>query len=225
MTKKNFQLNKGDERNFDISKGSKRRFDLTKDVDEAGNDNGDVAPSGIENGSETAGGNSTGGGEPQCSKKWLWIILAVLAIGLLAWWLWPASKKSDATENTPVAETAASADSSADSVAVTPQVDEMQTEGQLQDEAATPDAKANPAATPAAPAKPAAAPAQPADPAASSAPSPVNSPAIVSNDIEAEARKVIRGDYGVGRERKEKLGAYYRDIQRRVNQLKRQGAF
>ena len=49
--------------------------------------------------------------------------------------------------------------------------------------------------------------------------------ANVSNDVEAEAMKVIRGDYGVGQERKEKLGPHYQPIQSRVNELKREGIF
>ena len=47
----------------------------------------------------------------------------------------------------------------------------------------------------------------------------------ISNDVEAEAMKVIRGDYGVGQERKEKLGTKYKIIQSRVNELKRKGIF
>lgn len=47
----------------------------------------------------------------------------------------------------------------------------------------------------------------------------------VSNDVETEAMKVIRGDYGVGQERKDKLGTKYQPIQSRVNQLKREGVF
>lgn len=47
----------------------------------------------------------------------------------------------------------------------------------------------------------------------------------VSNDIEAEAMKVIRGDYGIGQERKNKLGEHYQAIQNRVNELKREGVF
>ena len=39
----------------------------------------------------------------------------------------------------------------------------------------------------------------------------------VSNDVEAEAMKVIRGDYGIGQERKNKLGDKYQTIQNRVN--------
>lgn len=49
--------------------------------------------------------------------------------------------------------------------------------------------------------------------------------ADVSNDVEAEAMKVIRGDYGVGQVRKDKLGSKYQTIQSRVNELKREGIF
>ena len=47
----------------------------------------------------------------------------------------------------------------------------------------------------------------------------------VSSDVDAEAMKVIRGDYGVGLERKNKLGTKYQTIQSRVNELKREGVF
>ena len=47
----------------------------------------------------------------------------------------------------------------------------------------------------------------------------------VSNDVETEALKVIRGDYGIGQERKDKLGEKYQTIQTRVNELKREGLF
>ncbi len=47
----------------------------------------------------------------------------------------------------------------------------------------------------------------------------------VSGNVEAEAMKVIRGDYGVGQERKDKLGEKYQPIQNRVNELKREGVF
>ena len=49
--------------------------------------------------------------------------------------------------------------------------------------------------------------------------------ANVSNDVETEAMKVIRGDYGVCQERKDILGTKYQTIQSRVNELKREGIF
>lgn len=47
----------------------------------------------------------------------------------------------------------------------------------------------------------------------------------VSDDVEAEALRVIRGEYGNGAERKRLLGDKYAAIQNRVNELKRHGAF
>lgn len=47
----------------------------------------------------------------------------------------------------------------------------------------------------------------------------------VSFDIESEALKVIRGDYGNNPKRKFHLGNKYQTIQNRVNELKHQGVF
>ncbi len=53
---------------------------------------------------------------------------------------------------------------------------------------------------------------------------PVSNTDGVSN-VETEALKVIRGDYGNNPERRRNLGSNYQSIQNRVNELKRQGAF
>ena len=50
-------------------------------------------------------------------------------------------------------------------------------------------------------------------------------PSNISDNIEQEALNVIRGDYGNVPERREKLGSKYQEVQNRVNQLKREGAF
>lgn len=47
----------------------------------------------------------------------------------------------------------------------------------------------------------------------------------VTFDVDDEAIKVIRGDYGVGQIRKDKLGVRYQTIQSRVNEMKRKGIF
>lgn len=47
----------------------------------------------------------------------------------------------------------------------------------------------------------------------------------ISDDVEAVALSVIRGTYGNGQERINSLGSQYKEIQKRVNELKRQGAF
>ena len=47
--------------------------------------------------------------------------------------------------------------------------------------------------------------------------------APVSGDVETNARRVIRGDFGNGQERKDKLGSSYSEIQGKVNEMYRQG--
>lgn len=79
-------------------------------------------------------------------------------------------------------------------------------------------AKQNPA-TIAEPAKPAQS--KPAS-TETTKPSPSTS-APVSGDVEENARRVIRGDFGNGQERKDKLGSSYSEIQGKVNEMYRQG--
>lgn len=53
--------------------------------------------------------------------------------------------------------------------------------------------------------------------------STTSSSTLVSGDIEENARRVIRGDFGNGQERKNKLGASYSEIQGKVNEMYRKG--
>ena len=54
----------------------------------------------------------------------------------------------------------------------------------------------------------------------------INTTTQIDDDmISREAMKVIRGDYGDGKARINKLGSNYHAIQARVNQLKCEGAF
>ena len=45
----------------------------------------------------------------------------------------------------------------------------------------------------------------------------------MSDNVEENARHVIRGDFGNGQERKDKLGSAYAEIQSKVNEMYRQG--
>ena len=45
----------------------------------------------------------------------------------------------------------------------------------------------------------------------------------MSDNVEENARRVIRGDFGNGQERKDKLGSAYAEIQSKVNEMYRQG--
>ena len=56
-------------------------------------------------------------------------------------------------------------------------------------------------------------------------PEPRNQLPDVSYNLEQEAMNVIRGNYGNVPERRDKLGSKFQEIQNRVNQLKREGAF
>lgn len=59
-------------------------------------------------------------------------------------------------------------------------------------------------------------------PSVSSVPLTASS-APISEDMEENARRVIRGDFGNGQVRKDKLGAAYSEIQGKVNEMYRQG--
>lgn len=61
--------------------------------------------------------------------------------------------------------------------------------------------------------------------AAANAAQKASNAAAVSGSVESEALNAIRGDYGNGIVRKEKLGSSYSEVQSRVNQLKRAGKF
>lgn len=214
--KSKFQLNKGTDHGFDISKGGKRKFDLSKDDEEPV-----VAPASKPQptGSDNIVNSTT---EPKEKKnnKWPWIILAIIVIILLIWWLLPGKS----TESEPIVEeetieevsTYAENTEEVSDEAEIPAGEDAVEENANKDESSNPsEPVVNTPETTTAPSAP-----QTTNNVAIS-----NAPSVVSNDVEAEALKVIRGDYGIGQERKNKLGNQYEAIQRRVNELKREGAF
>lgn len=197
--KKQFDLAKGSSREFNTVKGSSRKFDLVKDTEEPV-----AAPAQPEpqKPADTKGG-----------KKWIWIAVAVVVIALLAWLLIP---KSDSKE-------VAGQDETTEAVAAestTPQESSVNDEAQAAEPAD--EAEAEPAQTAPAQSEPNAAAGPQSAPAAQPAVAPA---AEVTDDVEAEAQKVIRGAYGDGQVRKDRLGSKYHAVQMRVNELKRQGAF
>lgn len=203
-----FQLNKESDRQFDLSKGGKRKFDLHKESDEP--EAVAAAPAAAPKPAAAAAPvAAVAPAQSGSGKKWLWALLGLVAVGAAVWAFMPSDDPVQAGETVVVeevqeatepAETEAPEAGAADDAA-----------GQQTDEAA--------AQTSAVPATDAV-----STPAAATEPSAAQS-AAVSSDIEAEAMKVIRGAYGAGQERKDKLGAQYQTIQNRVNQLKQNGAF
>lgn len=214
--KSKFQLNKGTDHGFDISKGGKRKFDLSKDDEDP-----IVAPS-PKNQPAAPGNQVKPTPEPEKNKnnKWLWIALAIIVIILLIWWLLPGKS----TESEPIVE-----EETIEEV-VTPSEnnEEVPDEAEVSagDDAVDGYANNDEGSNPSEPAvnnletAPTTAAPQTTNNVAQN-----NAPSVVSNDVEAEALKVIRGEYGIGQDRKNKLGNRYEAIQRRVNELKREGAF
>lgn len=147
--------------------------------------------------------------EPK-SKAWQWICLGVIVLGIITGYMF-FSKSVDKVAETSVQEIEAVAETSIPTDTVI--VDEVSncgyeaadiTETQSSDAVEMPATENNTSTA--------------------SSSTPANVP-NVSDDVEAEAMKVIRGDYGIGRERKDKLGSKYQTIQSRVNELKREGIF
>lgn len=207
--KSKFQLNKGTDHGFDISKGGKRKFDLTKDDEEPL-----VAPAAKPQ--PTAPANPVKPiPEPEEKKKnkWLWIILAMIVIILLIWWLLP----NTGTDSEPIIEE----ETIEEATTPTEKPKEVSEETKIPagedavEENANNDGNSNPSEpvvnTP--------------EPIPSTHQTTNNASSSVSKDVEAEALKVIRGEYGIGQERKNKLGNQYEVIQSRVNEMKRKGIF
>lgn len=232
-----FQLNKSSNKEFDINKGSKRKFDLTKDEGEevivTGAKPNKTTPakqtkaqeelknSEIATARETTSVNNNSQQSteaPKGNKKWLWILL-LIAVLTLAWWLMSRNDDSAKPGNiTPESNITEQADpsnegqiSDSDTTSAAPCQTEIDNEPK---EAGDDQDKVNqePSVT---------TPAQPSSPVATTpdTKTKLTTTANISNDIEAEARKVIRGDYGCYPERKEALGSKYSEVQARVNQL------
>lgn len=148
------------------------------------------------------------------SKKWTWIILSIIAVCIVCFFIFSKSRDTAVIEPTQDTEIIDGSLVTIDSVPEPEKATEDNLSTSKKDTSNNADdqnTKAYKAASIA---------------DNSNIATPITtSNANVSNDVEAEAMKVIRGDYGLGQERKEKLGAKYQIIQSRVNELKREGIF
>lgn len=188
------------------------------------------------------------------NSAWLWALIGVaIVLAFIAMLLLrksddkTATTEDDAIENV---ETAPASAEAQDDEGVG-QSEETQTEDSRADEAlpeTTTDAAGNESSTTstesskgydqqsAAPTTSPAAPVEngkasstaPSAKSTSDTPAKASTPAVISTptgDLEQDAKKTIRGDYGDGSARKSALGSRYREVQRRVNQLMRSGRF
>lgn len=149
------------------------------------------------------------------SKTWLWIPLGVIVIGVIGYMFFSNSDDKAVEAPEPEVEAVAEPTVPTDTTVVEDNDIEEVASDNGDEVANNPEVQS---------------------PNAVETPSPVdNTPNVststsanatnVSNDVEVEAMKVIRGDYGIGQERKDKLGSKYQTIQSRVNELKREGIF
>lgn len=214
-----FQLNKGKDHNFDISKRSKRKFDLSKDDDEPiVSPASAVAPQDSPKlGDPVSETQSASAPQRKNNGKWLWIILVILVIIILIWVLF-LGKTSDSQpkeEKESIEEVSVPSTQENDSLTIGSESPKDEATDDINSEAPT--KQATPAGN-----------SDGNNPVSSQttySASPDKSSSIAPNDVESEALKVVRGDYGNGAERKNKLGDRYNAIQKRVNELKREGRF
>ena len=199
--------NRKSRRNFDLEKPVKRSFDLEKEIpQEAASMHQhpqpeNVPPMELPDPPET--------GKPM-RMTWIWIcsiiVLVVIVIACI--------RGCDSAEKT------AQQPQQAEQIQAPAPCDES--ENDASDQAATEteaaDSVAADAAASAASAEAAATPYEPQQPQTEPSPAvtPSASPSIV---LEAEAAKVIRGDYGNGDERRARLGDNYRAVQNVVNRM------
>ena len=241
--KRKFDLDKSSNHNFEIKKGSKRKFDLTKDSDDAKISATPKVQENIPPTSHSGNPIASGGDNNKKTNKWLFVV-AIVVLVLLAWWLFPKSdddKEDIATKTTEVVApedsaiiTEANGEGQKDEPIVQSEKvemaenskssEELPANGKKTDEQQKEVAKEEPATSKSA--------SQDGKELVSAKHTPdetkkTSSTPQVDNmslgDTEEMAKLVIRGQYGVGSERKQKLGSKYDVIQSRVNEMYKQG--
>lgn len=212
--KRQFDLEKGAKRQFDLTKKPTRSFDLSKDSDEAADAPITPKPKVEAKASQPANDGGNGGGS---RKTWLWAVLALIVVAILAWLFipkgenQPTSSPNTETVNSDSASTAPEDSMQADSSSTSEEEEQPQATDEtpsvepLQGEAGEP-STAQPSAAPT---------------VRMSAPAPQPA-AAPTGSVEETALQVIRGTYGNNPERRNRLGTDYEAVQKRVNQLMRQ---
>lgn len=149
------------------------------------------------------------------SKNWLWILLGVIVFGVIGYIFFSKSGDKAAETSDQEAEVVVAPSEPTDTTIVEGTEGEEIAPENDNEVANNPETQSSDAVeTPAT-----------VDNTSNGTPSTSVNVPNVSDDVEAEAMKVIRGDYGIGQERKDKLGSKYQTIQSRVNELKREGIF
>lgn len=168
--------------------------------------------------------------EPAKSKSWIWWILGLVVVAVIAFFcLKSCGNESDVKEGETTEETSAVAqptDEQDNGELVAPNDEASVTEASDASEPETANESADDASQSQEPQKPSeSATTNPAQPTQSNTPVAL---VPTAGDVETEALNVIRGDYGNAPVRYDLLrqkGLDAQAIQRRVNELKREGVF
>lgn len=236
--RRKFDLDKRKSHNFDLEKHSVRNFDLNKDGDEdrevstssvekvgVGHETGAlVDKEGVKNALKEAEKVFNNQGEdsmvphtpPESGRKgiWTWLItiLVLLIVLLIFWFLFMRDTEKEPTEQQATEQLA-----SEPAVPVEAPESDSVVASEVAVEEEFVEAAESPSAT-----------GSSSNSASTSSSVPVSASTLSSaaiSDIDVEAWNVIRGEYGDGQVRKNRLGARYHEIQNRVNHLKREGKF
>lgn len=199
-----FDLNKTTEKKFDLGKGNERKFDLSKDNEAT----------------ETIVQTSVSTSQSQAQrtkKKWPIAVAVIVAIVLLVFGLSRFGGKTHSeivVTNDPVVEEASSTSST--ETPATPTIENIE-ESDTEPSAGTQNApivsESSESQTPVI--EETTAPVTPSAPQSSTS----NDIPMTESAIEKKALEVIRGDFGNGEERKQKLGSDYSIIQKKVNEM------
>lgn len=217
-----FQLNKGKDHSFDISKGGKRKFDLSKEDDEpiVSSSPASSPQDSPKLGDPVYDTQSVPAPHRKNNGKWLWIILAIIVLVILIWVLFLGKTSDSQPKEEKESIEATSVPSTQENDSPTIENDSLKDEATGATEDINSEAPTN-QTTPAGKSDAN----NPASSQATNSAVPEKSSSITPTDVETEALKVVRGDYGNGAERKNRLGDRYNAIQKRVNELKREGRF
>ncbi|MDR0573062.1 MAG: hypothetical protein LBG96_03365 [Tannerella sp.] len=212
MANNKFNLSKGEEKKgFNLSKndGAASKFNLSKEQ--------------ASNTATISGGNS----KPEKKSKWrLWLLLVIIAIVVVIFLVRKCSTKGNdaANESTPAQveqpATVTEQAPAAKEKAVAPTLAAEDTDKPASEETLEPATSEQPTTKPA---ESVTTPAQSVQPATvKPAASPTLS-VLPQGTLEEKVQKVIRGDFGNGEDRKRALGSEYKEIQRKVNEMYRNG--
>lgn len=233
---RSFDLDKKGKRSFDLEKKSTRTFDLTKDEPEVSAAPVAKSPKSCKPNSQPSNPNqkdaivvpptpvtpsdNDNGNEGGNKKKWLWIALAIIVIAILAYLLISKNR----TGKTPTVEDSTElvsdditstepnesvTDDSAEVISNQGEISSMEDGSDSVPDTQTPSANNSSVTTTSA---------QHVDDSSMNKTSDVPAP---TGSLDEQAQQVIRGVYGNNPERRQKLGADYQAIQKRVNELMR----